>query len=66
MIVFLVIHFLCTGEALVKFELNTTGQSPAKLYLYISDDWKDVQDENDCVHKLQKSRLVCKSVHLWF
>ncbi|XP_041356542.1 integral membrane protein GPR180-like [Gigantopelta aegis] len=46
------------GEALVKFDLNTTGYTPAKLYLYISEDWRDVQDETDCANKLQKSRII--------
>jgi len=54
------INCIIPGEGLVNYTLNTTGNTPPKLYLFLIEDWREALEEVDCQDKLSKARAICK------
>ena len=52
------------GDALVNFTLNATGDNHPTLYLFLNEDWIDVEEEDNCDDKLARAKGICKSVLL--
>ena len=40
--------------------LNATSQAGGRLLLYHMEDWRDASEDNDCVRRLGKARIVCE------
>lgn len=50
--------FAFHGEALVNVTLNATSRARGRLLLYDREDWQDAVQDEDCVRRLGKSRVV--------
>ena len=55
---YLILFYQQTGEALVKFKLNTTATG--KLYFYLGDKWPQVEQTSQCQTKLDQAQYSCK------
>lgn len=54
--------FCLSGEGVIHYNLNTTGNSDIWIYLFLNDDWKEAAYDTNCYAKLQKARATCKFV----
>ena len=50
-------HSLISGDAVLNFTVNATGVEP-KLYLFVSEDWKDAVGDSNCYRRLGKARAI--------
>ena len=55
---YLLLFYQQTGEALVKFKLNSTATG--KLYFYLGDKWRQVEQTSQCQTKLDQAQYSCK------
>lgn len=55
---YVLLFYQQTGEALVKFKLNTTATG--KLYFYLGDKWPQVEQTSQCQTKLDQAQYSCK------
>ena len=61
-----VLYLWCvSGEAILNVTLNATSQARGRLLLYHMEDWRDASEDNDCVRRLGKARVVCESILFW-
>ncbi|XP_059169673.1 integral membrane protein GPR180-like [Physella acuta] len=49
--------FAFHGHAVLNFTVNTTG-TDSKLYLFLSDDWKNAVSDTNCYRRLNKARTI--------
>ncbi|XP_050407787.1 integral membrane protein GPR180 [Patella vulgata] len=50
--------FCFHGDAVLRYSLNTTGNTPVYIYLYLNEDWRDARQDDNCLRQLNKARLV--------
>lgn len=48
--------FCFHGDAVLQYTLNTSAVSSAKLYMFLSEDWKGISEHTDCTAKFEKAR----------
>ncbi|CAL1531332.1 unnamed protein product [Lymnaea stagnalis] len=54
-----VTSFAFHGNAVLNFTVNTTGTEP-KLYLFVSEDWKNAAGDTNCYRRLAKARTIIR------
>ncbi|XP_064614818.1 integral membrane protein GPR180-like [Liolophura sinensis] len=57
--------FCFHGEtAEIRYILNTTGQTPPKIYLFLHEDWPEAAEAKTCEDKLERARVVFELVNV--
>ncbi|PVD19000.1 hypothetical protein C0Q70_21559 [Pomacea canaliculata] len=46
------------GEAVINITLNATSLAHGRLLLYHREDWHDAVDDDDCIRRIGKARMV--------
>ncbi|RUS84427.1 hypothetical protein EGW08_007811 [Elysia chlorotica] len=54
-----VTSFAFHGDAVLNFTVNATGVE-SKLYLFVSEDWKDAAGDSNCYRRLGKARAIIR------
>lgn len=51
---------IISGEAVINITLNATSLAHGRLLLYHREDWHDAVDDDDCIRRIGKARMVCE------
>lgn len=56
---FLLLCILFSGDAVIQYTLNVSVSSGGKLFLFLSEDWREITDKTSCLEKFDLARASC-------